>query len=157
MATLRVYHADVTAQPTLRVYNASMTGTVATNPTLRIYNADYVGAVGAVVNPLSPQTVEPHSTVTLTATLATGSGTPDSYQWRVLSGPSVTFSGVGATVTFLSPDAMPPGTSVTVGVSAIIAGNASNEQTVVITVLPQTCWSRVPGGQWVGSPTVALA
>lgn len=154
MAKLRVYHADVVAPPVLRVYHADVTGSVSQTPVLRVFHADVTGTASVVLNPLPDQTVDPHILVPVTVTLAAGSAVPDTYVWRVVSGTNVAFIGSGASVSFQSPDTMPPGTSTTIGVTGLLSGVPSAEVTATYTILPQLSWSRVPGGQWIGSPWV---
>jgi hypothetical protein len=106
-----------------------------------------------VLNTLEAVTIGPGEQKEITATLA--SGTATSWSWRHISGPNVTMSGSGATRTLTGPSIMPPGSSVAVfGVKAINDPVESIEQTVSVTILPQLSWTRVHGGDWVGSRVV---
>lgn len=152
MTKLRIYGTSLTGTSgvKLRVYATSLTGTAVTGAKLRVYATSLTGTVSALVTPLAAQTKEPETAVTITASTVDGNA-PDSWSWRQVSGPTVAFSGTGATRSFTAPSAMPPGATVVVGVRAIKGGVLSPEVTCTVTVLPQTEWSRVPGGQWVGA------
>lgn len=154
MATLRVHGASIASKAALRVHGATLTGTATPRPKLRAFGVVLHGDATATLMPLADQTVEPQEPVTITTTLAAGSNTPDSYQWRVVSGTTVPLVGGGAAMTFESPSVMPPlGANTVIGVRAVIGGFLSPEVTCTISTLPQLTWSRVPGGQWVGAKT----
>ena len=109
--------------------------------------AAYVPAVS--LNSLADSTVEPGSTVSLSAVLTEG-GLSDVYTWRVVSGTSVSLSGTGASRTFIAPSVMPPnGTSVVIGVTATKNGSTSAEVTATVSVPPQLRWT-YSGSTWVG-------
>lgn len=153
MATARVFRAEVADGPPggrVRVYRGDMTGTAPVYGSVRVQRAAMSGVAAVILSPLSPVTAGPGELVSLTANLS-GGGVADSYTWRLVSGPAVAFQGTGASRSFLAPSAMPPGASVVVGVTATIGAVTSTEQFVTVTVLPQTRWSRVHGGQWVGA------
>lgn len=134
----------------LRWSRHTLEGTASTGSKLRWGRHALEGTAGVFVNSIAAQTVEPETTVTLTASLA-GGGTPDSWTWRRVSGPAVTLVGTGATRQFIAPSGMPPaGATVVVGVIATVAGTSSAEATVMITVLPQLRW-QYEGGAWVGA------
>lgn len=81
--------------------------------------------------------VEPLSTITLTATTTSGP-TPTGYAWET-SGADVSFSGSGATRTFLAP-AHPDGVSFMVSVAGFGDGAATGVDIIAITVLPHLRW-----------------
>jgi len=155
MVTLRTGRAGLTLDAAkLRVGRAGLTGTGSSIPKLRVGRAGLTGTAAVMVNPITPQTVEPEITVTVTATLS-GAGSP-TWTWRVVSGIPVSFGGSGATRTFVSPSVMPPGGSTVIGVTATVGGTTSPEQTVTITYLPQTSWW-YDGAQWQGRrPPITL-
>jgi hypothetical protein len=103
-----------------------------------------------VVNSLSPVTIGPGEQKNIVASLASGSA--DSWTWRQVSGPTTSMNAVGNTLTITGPSVFPPanGTSV-FGVKAVDDGVESVEVTSTVTILPQLSWTRVPGGNWVGS------
>ena len=69
-------------------------------------------------------------------------GTPaDTYIWRQISGPAVSFLGTGHTRSFTAPSAL-NGAVVVIGVRASVGGTTSPEVTVTITSLPQLVWTR---------------
>jgi hypothetical protein len=152
VARLRIGGAsfDLSASsPRLRIGGASFDGSLPATGRLRIGGASFDGTVAVILNPLTPATVEPLSTVSLTAVVAAGSATPDSYTWRVVSGAPVSLIGTGgATVTFAAP-AHENGTYTVIGVKGINGGVQSPEQTVRIDALPQLHWLLDATGSWI--------
>lgn len=152
MAKLRVHGAAIASKPALRVHGATVAGAVVPRPKLRVHGGALVGNATATLQPLADVTIEPQELVTIATALTSGSATPDSYLWRVVSGTPVPLVGAGATMQFQSPSVMPPlGATTVIGVRAVVGGFTSPEVTTTITTRPQLSWSRVPGGQWVGS------
>ena len=148
MVALRIARAGLAEDAAkLRIARAGLTGTASSVPKLRIAREGLTGVAAVLVNPLTPQTVEPEILVTVTATTP-NAGTP-TWTWRVVSGLPVSFGGSGATRTFVSPSVMPPGGATVLGVTVTIGGTTSPEQTVTITYLPQTSWW-FDGTQWQG-------
>lgn len=155
MVTVRVGSVALkqSADPKVRVGRIALTGTVPSSPKVRVGRVALTGTANISIAPFAPVTAEPESTVTLTATLTEG-GVADSYTWRRVSGPAVTFVGSGDTRAFAAPSAMPPGAEVVIGVTATVGGVTSPERTVTVTVLPQLRWN-YQAGAWVGRrPTV---
>lgn len=98
-----------------------------------------------VVNAGADQSdIEPFDTVSLTAS-ATG-GTSPVYSFS--SSPALTFSGTGATRTFVAPATMDAQTYV-ITVSVIGTGASQGQDYVSVTVLPHIEWA-ARGGVWVG-------
>ena len=124
-------------------------------PKVRWGRSEATGAVSVTLAQLLHQTVEPLSTVTLTAVPAAGSAVPDSYVWRRVTGATVALSGVGATVTFPAP-AHIDGTYVVIGVKGIKAGIESAEQQVRIDARPQLTWAATSTGWSPLAPAIAL-
>lgn len=155
--TVRFGRAELsgTANIKVRLGRAELSGTAAIVPKVRYGRLDLAGTAAVLVVPLQPQTVEPESTVNLAAGLV-GGGSADSWAWRPISGPSIGILGSGATVSFKAPSAMPPGTSVVVGVRATVSGTQSPEQTVTITILPQLQWYWT-GTVFAGSPSLVMS
>lgn len=143
--TLRVYRvglAEVATGPKLRVYKAGLTGTTIVTPKLRVYRVGLTGELGLVVTPVADQSgILPETMVTVTAFLD-GGGTADSWVYRQISGPPVTFSGTGPTRTLTAPSVMPPTATrdVVIGVRAVKGAVTSAERTFKITPLYQTDW-----------------
>lgn len=157
MAALRWGRAGLASEgPKLRVGRAGVDGTAAVTPKLRVGRAGVTGTAAVLVAALAPQTVEPETLVSLTASLV-GGGSADSWTWRVVTGMPVSFSGTGASREFIAPSTLPPGGGTTViGVRATVGGTTSPEVTVTITLRPQLSW-QYNGTQWVGRrPAVAL-
>lgn len=147
---------EPTSVAKVRWGRSEVSGAAAASPTVRWGRSEASGAAAAILNPLTPLVdVEPLSTVTLTATLATGSATPDSYVWRRVSGAAVALSGTGATITFPAPAAM-DGATVVIGVSGLIGGAQGPERTVQITTLPQIRWEPTTAGWVPVAPALAL-
>jgi hypothetical protein len=145
----------VAPTPKVRWGRSALTGTVVVVPKVRWGRSALSGTPAVVLVPLSNQTVEPETVVTVTAALV-GGGSADSYTFRRISGAAISFLGSGASRSFYAPSALPPGTSVTIGVVATIGGVNSVEQTCVITVLPQIRWA-LSGSTWVGQrPSVPM-
>lgn len=141
----RVYRASAVgtapdAGPQGRVYRAAVTGTVPASRLGRVFRAAIAGTASVVIAAFAPRTVEPMSTVSLTAALV-GGGVADSYSWRQISGPSVSFTGTGGSRSFPAPSTM-AGAVVVLGVQATVGATTSAEATITITVLPQITWNR---------------
>lgn len=147
MSTVRDYRLSFEPQPQLRDFRLDLTGTGVVLKTIRDYRFDLSGTAGVLVAPLAGQTVEPESTVTVSASLLTA-GPADSWSFRRVSGPSIGISGTGASRTFAAPSqdapvnpAVPPQPStVVVGVTATKDGVTSAERTCAVTIMPQTRW-----------------
>lgn len=124
----------------------------------RWVSAGAAGAVAVRLDPIASRTVEPVTTVTITATPAPGSPTPESYVWRRISGASVTLNGSGATRTFLAPAGMPPtGAFVTLGVAGVIGGIPGDEQVFTISTPPCLLWAWERGSKtWAGARMTQL-
>lgn len=106
----------------------------------RIYRAD-LDAPGSVTMP-SPSTVKGGATVVLTGT---PSGSPAaSWEWEVVSGPSVGMTGEGDTRTFLAPYLTSTQT-VTVRARATIGSSTTDWATTTVTISKHPAWAR-PGG-----------
>lgn len=141
----RVFRAAVTgvapaAAPRGRVYRSAIVGTLPAARKGRVYRSRIKGTAAVVLAAIPARTVEPMSSVEITALLV--GGTPaESYIWRQVSGPAVSFIGTGHTRSFTAPSAI-DGTSVVIGVRAAVGGTTSDEQTVTVTVRPQLVWTR---------------
>lgn len=98
------------------------------------------------------QTVEPLTTVTLTAAHIAGAA-PSSWAWEVLAG-GVTLTGSGASRQFVAPPTM-TGTTVRVGCTPTGSGKTGTRAEVDITVLPHLVWVRIPGTGGTWQPTQA--
>lgn len=116
-------------------------------------NAVFVHSLKTVVSGQAPvvtagtdqTSVEPWATVTLTATVS--SGTATSYTWTQAGGTPVTLTGTGATRTFTAPPSA-DGSSLLFSLTAAnAAGLVSTPDTVVVSVLPVTEFAKV-GGAW---------
>jgi len=143
--------AASTVPPTLNavfVHNATAT---AIPPVL---NAVFVHKLGTVVSSAAPVAnagpdqngAEPWSTVTLTGAASTG--TISTYGWTQTAGSAVTLSGIGATATFKAPPSMDVATLTFSLVVTATNGLVSTPDSVSITVLPATEFTRV-NGAWV--------
>jgi hypothetical protein len=141
---------DAPVPARLRIGGLSGDGSLPATGRLRIGGLSGDGTVAVILNPLTGSTVEPLSTVNLTAVVAAGSATPDSYTWRVVSGATVSLVGTGATVSFAAP-AHPNGTFTIIGVKGIKGGVQSPEQTVRIDALPHLRFKASTSG-WVAVP-----
>ena len=133
------------------------TATIPAGPKVRWSRLEATSDVAPSLAAIPAQTVEPLTTVTLTATTAPGSSTPDAYVWSVISGGPVTILGTGATVTFTAPAPLPPTNgTVVIGCTASVGGGAQSTQvTATITVLPCLQWHWT-GSAWAGSRLVAV-
>lgn len=152
MSKGRIYRAQMTGTGDVkgRIYRAQMTGTAPVGAKGRIYRAQMTGLAAVLLAPFTDRNVEPMTTQTLTAVLATGSDTPDSYTWRVVpttGSTSVAILGTGATVTITSP-ATSSGAFVVIGVRAVKGALISPEQTIRITTPPHLRWAATSSG-WV--------
>jgi hypothetical protein len=141
---------DAPVPARLRIGGLSGDGSLPATGRLRIGGLSGDGTVAVILNPLTGSTVEPLSTVNLTAVVAAGSATPDSYTWRVVSGATVSLVGTGASVSFAAP-AHPNGTYTIIGVKGIKGGVQSPEQTVRIDALPHLRFKASTSG-WVAVP-----
>lgn len=106
-----------------------------------------------IINSIAGTSVGPGEQKSITAALASGPAT--SWSWRQIDGPPLTLSPEGATCSIVGPSILPPSSSIAVlGVKAFNGISESLEETVSVTVLPQLSWTRVHGGNWVGSRVV---
>jgi hypothetical protein len=156
VATLRAYRTTVLAPevlPKLRAYRTTVSSTAITVPTLRVYRTTTAGTNATVLEPLEDVTAEPLSLVPLTAVKTDLSVTPDSYSWRRVSGAAASIVGTGATVSVKAPAAQ-GGTSVTIGVRAVVGAWQSPEQEVTITTPPHQWWSATSTGPLAMYPPV---
>lgn len=141
----RVYRAAVAgtssaAAPRGRVYRAGMAGTGLTAGKARVYRAAVAGTAAVNLAPIPSRIVEPATLVEITA-LLTG-GTPgETYIWRQVSGPTVSFIGSGPTRSFVAPSDV-NGTTVVVGVRCMVGSTSSSEVLATVNVLPQIVWTR---------------
>lgn len=152
MSKLRVYQSTLSspAGVKLRVYQSTLIGTGPATSKLRVYQSTLSGTQAVRVNVIDPITAGPNEPLTLTASLVAG-GSADSWAFRRISGPAVSFAGTGAVRTFAAPAVQPPNLGeLKVGIIATIDGVQSPEVVVTITLLPYTraYWS---GTAWVGS------
>lgn len=148
MARLRLGGIAAGTPPRLRIGGISASGAVPTTGRLRIGGISATGTQAVILAPL-PNLVDvaPLTNLTVTAGLAGGSATPDSYTWRVLPGSTpVGIIGTGATVTIKAPAGAghtgpgPAAGSTTIGVRGIKAGIPSPEVTFRIDTLPHQWW-----------------
>lgn len=97
-------------------------------------------ASAPVVTLGAARTVEPMSTVNLTATHVSGS-TEDAWSWAVVSDPSgdVALSGTGASRSFTGPSTV-DGVTVRIGCTASTSGTPGPQAIVDVTALPQPWW-----------------
>lgn len=114
----------------------------------RVHRAALGGVAAVALQPMLDRTVEPLTIVNLTAVLS-GGGAADTYAWRRVSGPAVTFFGTGADRSFRAPGLLPPVAPIVIGVTATVDGVTSPERTVTITVLPQISWERRHNADWM--------
>lgn len=141
----RVYRSALTGTlpadaPRGRVYRAGVAGTVPAARKGRVYRARALGSAAVIIAPIPAETVEPETTVELTALLV--GGTPaESYIWRVASGPDVTLMGSGHTRAFTAPSTL-SGATVVIGVRAVVGSTTSTERLITTTVPPQIVWTR---------------
>lgn len=156
---LRLYNIS-TASPThLHIYNISAASAAA--PKLRWTAVSALSAtVAPVIAPFPEMTYEPLVTISVTATLAAGSSTPDSWTWRVISSPDpvVLNNETTDTVTFITPAQLPPnpGTpTMILGVQAIKDTVYSTEVQAPIGILPQLDWTW-DGTSWVASKVTKI-
>jgi hypothetical protein len=159
VSKLRIYKESLTALPAvkLRVYKASLTAGAV--PKVRVYKASLTAVAAVVITPPGNRTVGPGEDVELTSTLVTA-GSP-TWSWRTISGHDVDMDTVGGVATFVTPSlwndeedqptsGVPDVATVEIGVKATVGGVESLEAVSVVTVLPQTTWSR-NGSTWVGA------
>lgn len=142
MATGRVYRAGMAVPGGKgRVYRAGMTGAGPAGRHGRIYSAGMTGAAAVVLSPVVvPGTVEPMTELIISMSLASGDAA-DTWTWRQVSGPLITFYGSGSTRSFTTPSTWDGGT-VVIGVRATLGGVSSAERQIPIEVLPQIVWVR---------------
>lgn len=156
MAAGRIYRAatESVASSKGRIYRAESAGGGTATPKGRIYRAEAAGIAAVTLLPIANITAEPGTVVPITAVLE-GGGSADSYTWRRVSGPASTLSTAGGvaslTVPALAVNYIPVQAVVVIGVTATKSGTTSREVTTTITGLPETDWSRIPGGAWVGA------
>lgn len=119
------------------------------SPKVSYLREQVAGTAPVVVSAPANRNAGPGEAVSLTAT---ASGGLPSWSWRIVLGPAVSLTGsTTATVGFTAPHLTPPGTTpLILGVTATVNGVTQPEQTVTITVLPQTVFSW-DGTQWVGA------
>lgn len=159
MSTLRIYKESLDALPAvkLRLYEASLTA--AAVPKVRVYNTSLTAVAAVVITPPGNRTVGPGEEVELTSTLLTD-GTP-TWAWRTISGHDLGMDTDEGVATFTTPSlwndeevqptlGVPDVSTVEIGVKATVGGVDSLEAVSVVTVLPQTTWSR-NGSNWVGA------
>lgn len=160
MATLRLARLTGTGSAIGggRLRAARIAGTGATSATRKLRAARISGTGTGQVRVHSIDdnpTVEPGTRVTVTAVLAAGPPGTVTWAWTQISGPTVTLTPAGDTVSFVAPSVMPSDTAtVVLGVTATVAGATSPQVTATSTVLPQTRWAW-SGTSWVGSPLSA--
>lgn len=159
MSKLRIYKEGLTALPAvrLRLYKASLT--VAAVPKVRVYKESLTAVAAVVITSPGNRTVGAGEDVELTSTLVSD-GTP-TWSWRTISGHDVGMDTEEGTATFVTPSlwnteedqptvGVPDVATVEIGVKATVGGVDSLEAVSVVTVLPQTTWSR-NGSTWVGA------
>ena len=137
----------------LRVTSVKLQAGIASTPKLRAVKLSLAGTAAPVVIPNPNVTSEPEVILTLNASLVGGGGA-SSWTWRVVSGtaPTAGLSPAGASCSFRVPSVMPPASgTLVIGVTATVASVTSAEVFTTVSLLPQTIWSRVPGGGWVGA------
>ncbi|MCA9327223.1 hypothetical protein KDA14_01720, partial [Candidatus Saccharibacteria bacterium] len=101
------------------------------------------GGGGILANAGSDQTnIEALTTVTVSGQASGGTGSYV-HNWSQTAGPSVTFTGTGASQTFLAPASL-LGTTVTLEYTADDGSNTGSD-TIDITVLPHPYWSAQSG------------
>jgi hypothetical protein len=135
-----------------RVYRLGQTGTSIGGGKGRIYRLGVTGTAIASVASVSgvPTQVGPGEAVNLVGTYGAGV-VPDSWTWRVVSGPAVTLSSTTSTQSFLTPSVSgTAAVTLTIGVKVTKSGVPSAERFYSMSVLPQLSWVRVHGGTWVG-------
>lgn len=137
---------------TVRIGSLSVTGTAASRPgaTFRVASVGVSGSVTSPVSvqPIAAQTVNPYDTVQVSA--FTASGTASSWTWRQISGPPVTLTRSGPTVSFVAPATMVTST-VVLGVTATSASGATSaEVQASVTTYPHTFYT-LKNGAWTPS------
>lgn len=95
-----------------------------------------------LLNALADQTVQPGATITITASLTTG--TPDTWAWTQTAGPTTDFTGDGTDTISLVAPATTTGTALTFKVTATRYGTTVADD-CVITIRPQQWWRFVAG------------
>jgi hypothetical protein len=153
MTVLRVGRIQVSGTEVrrLRIGAITLSGTPPVTTVMRVGKITVSGTAAVRVNATAQAVAGPGETVTITASLADG-GSPDSWSWTQVSGPTVTLSGSGGTRTFVCPSVMPPGSPVVIAITATKSAITSPPAQVSIAVLPQTAWSwDSVAGKWVGA------
>lgn len=139
MVTLRVAKVNVEPNHKLRVAKVTLQGG-ATNPKLRVAKVTVQGGVTLIIRPIPDQLVEALATTVITVPGLANFPAFTTFSWRQMSGPTVTFSDNGSSVSFTAPPAM-GGTSVVFGVTAQNGGQSSAEATGTVNVIPHVYWS----------------
>lgn len=112
----------------LRMSRAGFTGTA-------------VATVSLVVDVTDPSQTEPMTDVQIVATPTGGSATPDSYNWRRVSGAQVNLQTSGNICDLRAPGSL-NGTTLVVGCSAVVSGVSGPEATITLVCLPHIgLWS----------------
>lgn len=149
MARVRVGGLLAGTPPHLRIGGISASGVVAGGVgRLRLGEIRAAGVVQVVLNPMVDQTVEPLTSLTLTASQTGASPVPDTWTWRVVPGglgSAVTLTGTGATRSFVTPTDPDLGGYVDIGVIGTYSGTPSVEEICRITVLPHLFYALTGG------------
>jgi hypothetical protein len=160
VTTLRWVNVRAQSPPTLRWAKVSASGAVKLQPKFRWVKLQAAGPVDILLRNIAAQAaIEPWSGQTRTTiSFSTGllKGPIDqsgiTWTWRQISGPTVTLTPSGSSVSFPAPLVMPGASLVVVlGVTATLGSSVSPEVTASATVNPQVTWSWT-GTQWVGAP-----
>lgn len=159
MTKLRVADAALSTAavlPRLRVAGVELSSVADAARRLRVAGVEMSGAaVPKILTINSSGSADFGGTVTVTAVLAPGSPTPDSWTVTQTGGQAVTLVGTGATRTFQVPAIMPgQGNLVSITFTAHLGGASSAALTVIWSCQYCLEWARVPGGSWVGSRLV---
>lgn len=136
--------------PVSRTTRITATGTLVTAPQSRTTAITATGGVAIFLTPPASVRVEPVG-FTVTATLGVGSPAPTTWTWAQVSGPTATLTPSGSSCIISPPDVMPPEQDMVFTVQASNGSSSSSAYPFTVTVLPQTRWTRVPGGQWKGA------
>jgi len=127
----------------IRWGRAALETTAPTQTRIRWGRAALEKTAAALVDPIADLVnQEPNQLLSFTATLA-GGGQATIWTWRGISGPATALVAIGPKVTFTTPSDL-NGTVLVLGVKATVDGVTSPEETVSITVLPQTEWFWTP-------------
>lgn len=136
--------------PISRTTAIRVSGTLVTAPQSRTTAIRASGTVQLFLTPPADARVEPVG-LTVTAKVGVGSPTPTSWTWTQTGGPTATITPAGSSCIIKPPSVMPPEKTMTFTVSATNGTSTSSTYSFQITVLPQTRWTRSPGGGWVGA------